>query len=168
MFGFRFPENFNHPYRAVDHRLLAALAHVAVDLVPRLPVHPAGRQSRRRCACYLNLLTVFFLCGLWHGASWTFVVWGLFHGLFLVAERVGGRLGVPPFPWPLRHAYVVVVVMVGWVLFRTETLAGATSFLAAMFGLGAASRLIRGFPSTIFSGYPWQLPSRRRYLLSRN
>ena len=65
--------------------VLAPLAHLAVDLVPRLPVHPARRQPRqRRRARYRNLVTVFFLCGLWHGASWNFVIWGLFHGTFLV------------------------------------------------------------------------------------
>ena len=91
MFGFRFPENFEYPYVAVIRSgLLAALAHVAVGLVPRLRLHPARRQSHvdRRGSTSISSL-VFFLCGLWHGASWTFVVWGLFHGVFLVLERVG-------------------------------------------------------------------------------
>ena len=69
--------------------VLAPLAHLAVDVVSRLPLHPARRQPRQPGApTYRNLVTVFFLCGLWHGASWTFVIWGLWHGAFLVVERV--------------------------------------------------------------------------------
>ena len=70
--------------------VLAALAHLAVDVVPRLPLRAARRQPRVAPArMYRNLVTVFFLCGLWHGASWNFVIWGLFHGTFLVVERLG-------------------------------------------------------------------------------
>ena len=68
--------------------VLAALAHLAVVLVPRLPLHAARRQPRQPGADVRNLITVFFLCGLWHGASWNFVIWGLFHGTFLVVERL--------------------------------------------------------------------------------
>ena len=70
----------------------------------------------------VNLVTVFFLCGLWHGASWNFVIWGLFHGLFLVLERRGlGRRREAAWA-PLRHVYALLVVMVGWVFFRAGTL----------------------------------------------
>jgi len=86
----------------------------------------------------VNLVIVFFLCGLWHGASWTFVVWGLFHGTFLVAERLGLANRVMRLWRPLRHLYLLVVVMVGWVFFRADTLTGAGAFLKAMAGLGPA------------------------------
>ena len=91
MFGFRFPENFNYPYSAdLDPGFLAALAHDAVGLVPRLRLHSARRQPRRRCGTTArNLWIVFLLCGAWHGASWNFIVWGLWHGLFLSIERIG-------------------------------------------------------------------------------
>jgi len=87
---------------------------------------------------YFNLVLVFFLCGLWHGARWTFVVWGLYHGLFLVLERVGLAALVVKLPKPVHHAYALLVVMVGWVIFRADTLGGAVAMLAAMAGAGAA------------------------------
>ena len=91
---------------------------------------------------------MFFLCGLWHGASWNFVIWGLWHGSFLVVERVDRRrghaaraiaAGVRAWPiWP--HVYTLVVVMIGWVFFRADTLPGAIAFLKAMAGLRATAR----------------------------
>ncbi len=84
-------------------------------------------------------MTVFFLCGLWHGASWNFVIWGLFHGSFLVVERVWAGARRSMRLWrPLRHAYLLLVVMVGWVFFRADTLTGALVYLRAMAGLGPA------------------------------
>ncbi len=79
---------------------------------------------------------VFLLCGLWHGASWHFAIWGIFHGVMLVLER--GRLGrwIDAAPRSVSSAYTILVVMVGWVFFRAETLAGATAYLKAMFFQG--------------------------------
>jgi alginate O-acetyltransferase complex protein AlgI len=77
---------------------------------------------------------VFFLCGLWHGASWTFVVWGLYHGTFLVLERLGLGRALARVWRPFRHAYLLLVTMVGWVFFRADTLGGAVALLAAMAG----------------------------------
>ncbi|HMF95663.1 MAG TPA: hypothetical protein VKE96_15280, partial [Vicinamibacterales bacterium] len=110
---------------------------------------------------YRNLVTVFFLCGLWHGASWNFVIWGLWHGVFLVVERVAtGRRqsahpesaishpaaisrepsAIPVLSWPIwPHVYTMAVVMVGWVFFRAETLGGAVSFLEALAGVTPAA-----------------------------
>jgi alginate O-acetyltransferase complex protein AlgI len=83
---------------------------------------------------YLNLVTVFFLCGLWHGASWTFVVWGLYHGAFLVLERVGWDAALSRLPRLLGHVYALLVVMVGWVFFRADSLGAALGVLQAMAG----------------------------------
>ena len=83
-------------------------------------------------------MTVFFLCGLWHGASWTFVVWGLYHGLFLVLERVGIGKFLVSRNRVAAHAYTLLVVVVGWVLFRAETFSHATAFLGAMAGLSSS------------------------------
>ena len=87
---------------------------------------------------YLNLTTVFFLCGLWHGAAWTFVIWGLLHGLFLVAERGGLGRVLSSLPAPVGWAYTLLMVMVGWVFFRAHSVAGAWAMLQAMAGFGAA------------------------------
>ena len=85
-----------------------------------------------------NLIIVFFLTGLWHGASWTFVIWGLFHGAFLLMERVGLRKALDRSPL-IGWAYTMLVVMVGWVLFKATDMQQARVILAAMFGAGTSS-----------------------------
>ena len=93
-----------------------------------------GRVSLPRV--YFNLLLVFFLCGLWHGTSWSFVLWGLYHGMLLVVERLGlVKFGVRTAPL-LGRAYTLLAVMVGWILFRTESVPLPRHFLAAMLGFG--------------------------------
>src|SRR6185312_10724 len=83
---------------------------------------------------YRNLLTVFLLCGFWHGANWTFVLWGAWHGSFLILERLRfGRILANLVP-PIRWVYATLVVMGGWVLFRSRTLVEAQSFYAALAG----------------------------------
>jgi alginate O-acetyltransferase complex protein AlgI len=142
MFGFEFLENFRHPYVATSVKDFWRRWHISLSTWFRDYVYiPLGGSRLGSVRTTMNLLTVFLLCGLWHGASWSFVVWGLVHGLFLVLER--GRLGaVLVRLWrPLRHAYVLLVVLVGWVFFRVETLPEALGWLSAMLGGAPASRL---------------------------
>ncbi len=138
LFGFRFVENFRHPYVATSIQDFWRRWHMSLSAWFRDYLYvPLGGNRVSPARVYANLVTVFFLCGLWHGASWTFVTWGLFHGLFLVLERLGLASAVAALPRPVRHAYAVLVVMVGWVFFRAGTLAGAVAMLGAMAGLGA-------------------------------
>ena len=142
MFGFRFLENFNYPYISQSVQEFWRRWHISLSNWFRDYLYiPLGgsRVSNRRT--YANLVIVFFLCGLWHGASWTFVVWGLWHGLFLVLERLGLGALLERWPRPLRHVYTLLVVMVGWVWFRAETFSHAGSIIAAMFGFGSAGRV---------------------------
>jgi alginate O-acetyltransferase complex protein AlgI len=140
MFGFRFPENFNYPYIAVSIQDFWRRWHMSLSAWFRDYVYiPLGGNRTSTGRMYFNLVLVFFLCGLWHGASWTFVAWGLYHGVFLVLERVGLAALVGALPQPVRHAYALLVVMVGWVIFRADTLGGAVVMLAAMAGAGAAT-----------------------------
>jgi alginate O-acetyltransferase complex protein AlgI len=90
--------------------------------------------SERRT--YINLLIVFFLCGLWHGAQWVFVAWGLYHGVFLIAERAGWSRVLTRSPRALRHIYTIVVVLGGWVLFRAPGIRPAIRIWMALAGLG--------------------------------
>jgi alginate O-acetyltransferase complex protein AlgI len=99
---------------------------------------PLGGNRASTSRLYFNLVLVFFLCGLWHGANWTFVAWGLFHGAFLVIERLGLARRLAAMPAVVRHVYVMLVVMVGWVFFRADTLGSAWAVLGAMVGLGGA------------------------------
>jgi alginate O-acetyltransferase complex protein AlgI len=139
MFGFRFPENFNYPYIAASIQDFWRRWHMSLSAWFRDYVYiPLGGNRASTGRMYFNLVLVFFLCGLWHGASWTFVVWGLYHGTFLVLERVGLAARVSALTAPLRHTYALLVVMAGWVFFRADTLGGATAMLAAMAGAGGS------------------------------
>jgi len=136
MFGFRFPENFRYPYIASSVQDFWRRWHMSLSAWFRDYVYlPLGGNRAGTSRLYVNLVTVFFLCGLWHGASWNFVIWGLFHGSFLVMERLGLARRVQSVWTPLRHVYLLIVVMIGWVFFRAETLPGAVGVLTAMSGL---------------------------------
>jgi alginate O-acetyltransferase complex protein AlgI len=161
MFGFRFPENFRWPYVATSVTAFWRRWHISLSTWFRDYLYiPLGGNRVSPARRYVNLVTVFFLCGLWHGASWNFVIWGLWHGSFLVIERVlfnrGDRTdrrhlkgvavstssAVPSglFAWPVwPHIYTLLVVMIGWVFFRAETLPGAIAFFRAMAGLTDAA-----------------------------
>ena len=140
MFGFRFPENFRWPYVADTVQEFWRRWHMSLSSWFRDYLYvPLGGNRVSPGRTYANLVTVFFLCGLWHGASWNFAIWGLFHGAFLVIERLGLASTVPRVWRPIRHAYLLLVVMVGWVFFRANTLPDALAFLAAMAGRGATA-----------------------------
>ena len=133
MFGFEILENFNYPYISSSIREFWRRWHISLTNWFRDYLYiPLGGNRGTPARTYLNLLTVFFLCGLWHGASWTFVVWGLYHGAFLILERLKfGKLLNSAWS-PVRHLYTILVFMVGWVFFRSDTLPYALEFLKAM------------------------------------
>ena len=140
MFGFRFPENFRWPYIADTVQGFWRRWHMSLSTWFRDYLYvPLGGNRVSPARRYLNLVVVFFLCGLWHGASWNFVIWGLFHGTFLVLERLGPGDALTRVWKPVRHAYLLLVVMVGWVFFRADSLPGALSFLKAMAGARATA-----------------------------
>jgi alginate O-acetyltransferase complex protein AlgI len=106
-----------------------------------------GGSRRGDMRTYTNLLTVFVLCGFWHGASWTFLVWGLWHGLFLIMERtVFGRILRQSWG-SIQHSYTILVVVVGWVVFRADDLSIVLSFFKNMLGAG----------QTVSAAYPMEL-----------
>ena len=132
MFGFRFPENFNYPYCATSIKDFWRRWHMTLSAWFRDYVYvPLGGNRVSPWRVYANLTIVFFLCGLWHGAKWTFVVWGLIHGLFLVLERIGTVRRITSTPI-VRHVYVLGVVMFAWVFFRSDSFAYALGFLKAL------------------------------------
>ena len=100
---------------------------------------PLGGNRRGKGRTYLNLWIVFFLSGLWHGAAWTFVAWGAFHGLFIVMDKLfwhkaSKKIGKIP-----RVIITFVIVMIGWVLFRSDTIGYAMQYIGAMFGANGSS-----------------------------
>ncbi len=142
MIGFHFPLNFNYPYISQSITEFWRRWHISLSMWFRDYLYiPLGGNRAGPLITYRNLLIVFFLCGLWHGANWTFVVWGLWHGAFLVFERLGiARLLDRSVP-AVRHLYTMLVVMIGWVFFRADTLEHAWTFLKAMAGTGQPSHL---------------------------
>ena len=139
MFGFRFPENFNFPYVSRSIQEFWRRWHMSLSTWFRDYLYiPLGGSRVSPLRTYLNLWIVFLLCGLWHGASWSFVVWGAYHGLFLVLERAGWLRVLQGTPRAVQHIYSLLVVMVGWVFFRADTLAHAVSYLGVMVGFGGA------------------------------
>lgn len=135
MFGFEYPENFNRPYSAVSITDFWRRWHISLSLWLKDYLYiPFGGSRGSPFRTYLNLAAVFLLCGFWHGANYTFVFWGLYHGVFLIIERATGLRNVSTVRYSgVRRLVTVLIVMVGWVLFRSEDVAGAIAFLSAMF-----------------------------------
>jgi alginate O-acetyltransferase complex protein AlgI len=135
MFGFAFPENFNFPYTSQSVREFWQRWHISLSIWFRNYLYiPLGGNRGTPARTYFNLVLVFLLCGLWHGASWNFLVWGAWYGFFLVLERT--RFGTPlRLAWrPVRHLYLLLVVTFGWVFFRADSLMHALAYMKAMLG----------------------------------
>lgn len=136
MHGFHFSENFDYPYVARSIRDFWRRWHISLSTWFRDYLYlPLGGNRVSPLRTYGNLLVVFLLCGLWHGAQWTFVLWGLYHGAFLVIERMGFQRLLERTPRPLRHGYALLVIMVGWVLFRSESTTQALTMAKNLVGL---------------------------------
>ncbi len=135
MIGFDFLENFNYPYISKSIREFWRRWHISLSTWFRDYLYiPLGGNKMSTMRNYFNLLLVFLLCGLWHGASWIFVIWGAWHGIFLILERtVVGRF-IGKQNQLFQHIYTLLVVMIGWVFFRANTLSHAFEFLKNMFG----------------------------------
>lgn len=134
LLGFRFPANFNAPYIATSFKNFWERWHITLSRWLRDYLYvPLGGNRGSRGRTYLNLLLVMLLGGLWHGAAYTFIVWGAIHGLCLVGERLLGLHRPVPRPLALRAAWFAVVqgaVLIAWIYFRSNTVAGATRFVA--------------------------------------
>ena len=133
MFGFRFLENFNYPYIAASVREFWRRWHISLSTWLRDYLYiPMGGSRVRTLRVYTNLVIVFMVTGIWHGASWNFLIWGLFHGFFLAIEHAGFSDILSKIWKPIQHAYLLSVVILGWVFFRADTLTGALAYLHAM------------------------------------
>ncbi|MEA4855818.1 MAG: MBOAT family protein [Solidesulfovibrio sp.] len=140
MFGFKFMENFNYPYVSRSIQEFWRRWHISLSTWFRDYLYiPLGGNRAGQARMYFNLVMVFFLCGLWHGASWNFVIWGMFHGLFSVLERFSLFKRITRGPRLLAHAYTLLVVMVAWVFFRAESLPVSLAYLKAMAGFAQGS-----------------------------
>ena len=138
MLGFKFPENFDNPYTSRSITEFWRRWHITLGAFMReyLYIPLGGSRVDKAARVYFNLWFVFLMSGLWHGASWNFVLWGAFHGVFLIIERLFllnlfkkmGKIGVP-----ISLLYCFFVVMMGWVLFFIEDLASVGRFYGKLF-----------------------------------
>jgi alginate O-acetyltransferase complex protein AlgI len=135
MLGFECPRNFNAPYRANSITDFWRRWHISLSSWFRDYLYiPLGGNRKGVARSYLNLVVVFLLCGLWHGANWTFIVWGVYHGVFLILERILGKRTVYFFlPRPLQIGATFALITVGWVLFRSPDITYAWRLLEIMF-----------------------------------
>lgn len=132
--GFHFPENFNNPYVANSITDFWRRWHISLSSWMRDYLYiPLGGNRKGELRTYSNLWTVFIISGFWHGAAWTFVIWGVYHGFWLVAERLFLNKLLKRLPNILRIAITFILVIVGWVIFRAESMNQAIFFLQKMF-----------------------------------
>ncbi|MFZ4632090.1 MAG: MBOAT family O-acyltransferase [Patescibacteria group bacterium] len=135
MIGFNFLENFNYPYISKSIRDFWRRWHISLSTWFRDYLYiPLGGNKVGVARGYFNLFIVFFLCGLWHGASWLFIIWGCWHGLFLVLERTSFGKMLSKAPSIFQHIYVLLIILIGWVLFRAENVSQALDIIKNLFG----------------------------------
>jgi len=135
MFGFHFLENFNYPYIASSVTDFWRRWHISLSTWFRDYVYiPLGGNRVSQARWIFNIFAVWLLTGVWHGANWTFIVWGLYYFVFLLIEKLTGFDGKLGF---FSHAYTLLIVLIGWVIFRAESLPRAIEYLGYMFGAGA-------------------------------
>jgi len=148
--GFHIPENFKHPYIAKSLQEFWRRWHISLSTWFKEYLYiPLGGNRKGSGRTYVNLLIVFFITGLWHGSNYTFIVWGLVHGFFLIIERLRPA-SFPKAPAVLGHAYVLFVVMMAWVLFRSESMELAFSYLEQLFAFTT-----NGNPKTLLYMQPY-------------
>ena len=147
MFGFKFLENFNYPYISKSVQEFWRRWHISLSTWFKEYLYiPLGGNRRGKYFTYLNLFIVFFATGLWHGASFNFILWGLWHGLFLVIERIFlGKLLEKNKLKFLNHIYVILVFVLGWVLFRANDLKHALELYKVMFNYQESIFTVRYF-----------------------
>lgn len=172
LFGIGIPRNFNSPYKATDPSDFWKRWHISLSSCLRDYLYiPMGGSRKGNGRTYVNLMLTMLIGGLWHGANWTFVVWGAYHGLLLCLHRLGAT-SWDRLPLALRRLAMFLLVVVGWVFFRADNLSSAFHLLGAMFSWKAGAAvacgptllLAIGVAAVIAHGAPnsWELSHRWR------
>lgn len=137
IFGFDFLENFNYPYISQSVSEFWRRWHISLGTWFKDYVYfPLGGSRVSKAKLYRNLFVVWFLTGMWHGASWTFIIWGLYYGILISVEKAFLEKFLYKMPRIVRHIYLLLIVMIGWVFFRVDDLPAAIKFIGIMFGAG--------------------------------
>ena len=139
MFGFTFIENFRLPYTAPSIQDFWRKWHISLSSWFKEYVYiPLGGNRRGTARTYVNLWTVFLLTGIWHGANWTFLLWGVYYGVLLLLEKFVLQRALEHLPGLLRHVLTLLLVLIGWVFFFSSSPAAAFGWIGRMFGSGSA------------------------------
>jgi alginate O-acetyltransferase complex protein AlgI len=134
MFGFKFLENFNYPYIATSIKDFWRRWHISLSTWFRDYLYiPLGGNRKGLKRVYLNLSIVFLVTGLWHGAKWNFIIWGAFHGVLLIIEKLGFEKVLKKSPKAFNHFYVLFFVGLSWIIFRSNDLDHALRFIKSLF-----------------------------------
>lgn len=137
MFGFEFLQNFNFPYKATSIKDFWSRWHISLSTWFRDYVYiPLGGNRKGTLRTIFNILVVWSLTGLWHGAAWNFIAWGAFYGLLLIAEKYVFEPVLKYIPKSIKYILTMVIVMVGWVFFSSDSLSSAVEYLSVMFANG--------------------------------
>nr|WP_330374795.1 MBOAT family O-acyltransferase [Clostridioides difficile] len=139
IFGFDFLENFNYPYISQSVSEFWRRWHISLSSWFRDYVYiPLGGNRVSPIKQYTNLFVVWSLTGIWHGANWTFLTWGIYYGILISIEKVFlGKL-LKKVPQIFRHIYLILIVMIGWVFFRADNIVQASEFVQVLFGVGSS------------------------------
>lgn len=140
MFGFKFPANFSSPYKAKSITDFWNRWHMTLSRWFKDYLYiPLGGNQKGQQRTYVNLFVVMFLCGLWHGAAWTFIIWGMFHGIILIFERMNGRksLGYHRLPGGLQVLITFGITVIGWIPFRAASFEQLTLYMEAFLNKAA-------------------------------
>lgn len=154
MLGFVFPRNFDVPYRSLSVTEFWRRWHISLSSWLRDYLYiPLGGNRKGTVRTYVNLMLVMFLGGLWHGASWTFILWGTIHGSFLALERWTKGWTREHLPRFVQWGYTYLVVLIAWVFFRSPSLSEAVSYLLSLVGAHPASSTAPLIRSAIYTPY---------------
>ena len=158
MMGFRFPENFNAPYISQSITEFWRRWHITLSNWMRdyLYIPLGGNRVKTKRRLYFNLWVVFLISGFWHGAAWTFVVWGIFHGAFLILDRLFLLNFYKKLGKPISILITFIITLVGWVIFRADTFPQAMSYIVTMFDFSNIDLTV----STTRGTYGWFVEQR--------
>ena len=164
VFGFTFPQNFNYPYIASSITDFWRRWHISLSTWFRDYLYiPLGGNRCSKGRHIINIMTVWLATGIWHGASWNFIVWGVYYGVILIIEKFFLKNVLEKMGSVLRHIYTMLIVIIGFVFFRADTLTSAVEYLKVMFGAGALTggnelQLLSNYYVFIIMGLAGSLP----------
>jgi len=142
MFGFKFPENFNYPYISKSIQEFWRRWHISLSTWFKEYLYISlGGNRKGAYRTYINLFIVFFVTGLWHGASWNFIVWGIAHGLFIIIEKLGFQKLLKKLGAPVSHLYTLIAINITWPLFVCDTIDDSLNYIKALFSFGKETNL---------------------------